>query len=173
MSVADNIYPHSKDEVPQTSSQDGHFSVEQVFDKDYHFRVTLYSNRVTNLPYNIDCAGFKIQNLSTTGRVYRGSIFSPPYVNKNYVGDNRGQVIFPMTTNPVNLVNTNLCVVTTDKERTEIMVEVLGHTTETIDDVFASPAQYTAPQILSTSPADNATNVTISATISITLDTSG
>jgi methionine-rich copper-binding protein CopC len=168
--VADNIYPHSKEGVPQISSGQGQFSVQQVFDKDYHFRVVLYSNRVSQLPYNIECAGFRIQNLSTTGKVYRGSIYSPPYVNQSYTGDNRGQVIYPTTTEPVNLTNTNLCMVTTDTDGTEISVEVLGNTQETLEDNFVSPPQYTSPQVVSTAPTNTATNVNTNTTITVMFD---
>lgn len=149
-------------------SEDGHFSVEASFNRNYQFKMRLMKGIVSAIPYNIKCTAFKVQNTNAVFKVYRGSIFSPPYIDKDYVGDNRGVIIYPTTTDPVSLSNTNLCVLTSDGDNVEVMVDVYGNTNETIEDIFTSPEEYTPPTVTGHVPTAGATGVTVSEIVEIT-----
>ena len=172
-SVADNIYPHSKDGVAQAGSDDGHFQVQAAFPfpKVFPLMRCINKTEAVTLP-NCPCAGFSVQNLSETAEIRwgRNTADEAPFIDRTYPGDSRGMVIYPRQTFPLPFTNTNAVSIVGEENSEFQVVAYVNTTTDPIIDT-TQPAQITPPTVVSISPVNHATGVNITTSAIVVMDT--
>ena len=164
-SVADNIFPHSKEGAPQSGSEDGHFEFEAVFSNALTIRRRVVSTEGGSEFGNCPCAGMRVYN-SGTATMYWGTVATPPYINKDYAGDVRGEPIFPGVWTPIPLKDLNLVRIV-GRDNDEVFITLFVNTGTVPDLDTSSPPELTPPTVVSTIPASAATGVQVNESITI------
>ena len=171
-SVADNIYPHSKDGVAQAGSEDGHFQTQSSFAFPKVFPLMRCINKLEaiTLP-NCPCAYFTIQNLSQVNEIRwgRNTADEAPFIDRNYVGDSRGGIIYPRQTVQLPFLNTNVISVAGEEDTEFQLIATVNTTADPIIDT-AQPPEITYPQVLTTTPVGGVTTASRNNNIEITFD---
>ena len=172
-SVADNIYPHSKDGVAQAGSEDGHFQIQSSFAFPKVFPLMRCINKTTpiTLP-NCPCAYFTIQNLSQVNELRwgRNTGDESPFIDRDYVGDSRGGIIYPRQTVQLPFLNTNVISVAGEEDSEFQVIATVNTTSDPIIDT-RQPPEITYPQVITTTPVGGVTTASRNNDIEITLDT--
>lgn len=162
MSVADNIYPHSKDGVPQGGSEDGHFDVEETFEDGFPLeRIVFPMDGSVVVPQDCPCAYFIIRNLVGNDPIYVGGTGEKAVQkDRNYVGDFRGMIVYEGESFKVRKKNTNrVTIIGTAKQSCTIWVYPNVTTDVPITGALPAEQDNTPPTLSAITPANGATGV--------------
>jgi methionine-rich copper-binding protein CopC len=173
MAKSQNVNLKGANGVFATMANTGHQNVQHSFDQIVT-PVPIMFDPIPNTPArleNIPCAYVMVQNLVGNDPIYVGGLDDQsPYIDKNFVGDFRGTVVYPGVTLQFNVTNANLLqVVGTPYQVFNYkaypnVTTVVNTNTESIPQI-----DFSKPTVVSTTPLDKATNVVTTTSISAIL----